>query len=66
MGTINKEESALHVQQESTDIITNNVLPEREELKTTNDLAILWQKHVSPGLTSYQSQEYLSLLNMAK
>ncbi|MES1220370.1 MAG: DUF4304 domain-containing protein [Bacteroidota bacterium] len=64
--TINNEESAQSAQQEIADIITNKVLPEIEELKTTNDLASLWKKHVSPGLTSYQSQEYLSLLQMGR
>jgi Domain of unknown function (DUF4304) len=64
--TINSEESAQSAQQEIADIITNKVLPEIEELKTTNDLAGLWEKDVSPGLTSYQSQEYLSLLKMGK
>jgi len=64
--TIDDEQSAQSAQQEITDIITNKVLPEIENLKTTNDLAGLWKKHVSPGLTSYQSQEYLSLLQMTK
>ena len=64
--TIDNEESALSAQQEIADIITNKVLPEMDNLKTTNDLAGLWRKHVSPGLTQYQSREYLSLLQMAK
>ncbi|MCW3116820.1 MAG: hypothetical protein JWM28_902 [Chitinophagaceae bacterium] len=64
--TIDNEESAKSAQQEIADIITTKVLPEIEELKTTNDLAGLWKKHVSPGLTYYQSQEYLSLLRMGK
>jgi hypothetical protein len=64
--TIDNEESALFAQQEIADIITNKVLPEMDNLKTTNDLAGLWRKHVSPGLTHYQSREYLSLLQMTK
>ena len=64
--TINNEATALSAEEEIADIITNKVLPEMDELKTTNDLAGLWQKHVSPGLTQYQSREYLSLLRMTK
>jgi hypothetical protein len=64
--TIDNEAAALSAELEIADIITNKVLPEMDELKTTNDLAGLWQKHVSPGLTKYQSREYLSLLRMTK
>jgi hypothetical protein len=64
--TIDNEEAAISAQQEIAEIITNKVLPEIDELKTTNDLAGLWKKHISPGLTQYQSREYLSLLQMGK
>ncbi|MGC4034500.1 MAG: DUF4304 domain-containing protein [Chitinophagaceae bacterium] len=62
--TIDTEESALRAQQEIAEIITSKVLPEIDQLKSTNDLASLWKKHISPGLTQYQSREYLSLLQM--
>jgi len=64
--TIDNEATAISAEQEIADIITTKVLPEMDELKTTSDLAGLWQKHVSPGLTQYQSKEYLSLLRMTK
>lgn len=64
--TIDNHEAAMSAQQEIAEIITNKVLPEMDQLKTTNDLAGLWKKHISPGLTQYQSREYLSLLQMGK
>ena len=64
--TIENEESAATAVREMTDIIANKVLPEMDQLKSTNDLAGLWKKHISPGLTQYQSREYLSLLQMGK
>ena len=64
--TIDNEQSAQKAQEEITDLITNKVLPEMDQLKTTNDLAGLWKKHISPGLTKYQSNEYLSLLSFQK
>jgi hypothetical protein len=63
--TINSEVSAKKAESEIEALIMNKVLPEIALLKTTNDLAKLWQTQVSPGLTSYQSQEYLSLLRVA-
>jgi len=64
--TIDNDEAAESAQQEIAEIITSKVLPEMDQLKTTNDLAGLWKKHISPGLTQYQSREYLSLLQMGK
>lgn len=64
--TITNEESALSAEKEIEELITSKVLPEIDSLKTTNDLAGLWQKQVSPGLTQYQSQEYLSMLRVAR
>ena len=64
--TIDNDEAAVSAQQEIAEIITSKVLPEMDQLKTTNDLAGLWKKHISPGLTQYQSREYLSLLQMEK
>lgn len=64
--TINNEESALSAEKEIEELITNQVLPEIDSLKTTNDLAGLWQKQITPGLTPYQSQEYLSMLRVTR
>jgi len=64
--TITNEESALSAEKEIEELITNEVLPEIDSLKTTNDLAGLWQKQITPGLTQYQSQEYLSMLRVAR
>lgn len=64
--TIENEESAAVAEQEIAEIVASKVLPEMEQLKSTNDLAGLWKKHISPGLTQYQSREYLSLLQMGK
>lgn len=64
--TIESEESAEYAEKEITDIIENKVLPEINQLKSTNDLAGLWKNQISPGLTQYQSKEYLSLLQISK
>jgi hypothetical protein len=64
--TISNEDSALRAENEIEELITSKVLPEIDSLKTTNDLAGLWQKQISPGLTAHQSQEYLSLLRVAR
>lgn len=63
---IENEESAKKAEKEISDIITSKVLPEMDELKSTTDLAGLWKNHISPGLTQYQSREYLSLLQIGK
>ena len=45
------------------EIIVSKILPEFNRIRTTNDLADLWRKHISPGLTEKQRKEYLSLIN---
>ncbi|MGC4013224.1 MAG: DUF4304 domain-containing protein [Luteolibacter sp.] len=64
--TIDNTESALKAEKEIEELITTQVLPEINSLKTTDDLARLWEKQVNPGLTSHQRREYLSLLRLAK
>lgn len=64
--TIDNQDAAVSAEQEIVEIISSKVLPEMDALKTTNDLAGLWKKHISPGLTQHQSREYLSLLQTGK
>jgi hypothetical protein len=63
--TIYNLPTALSAQQEITDILKTKVLPELNQLQSTNDLAALWNTQIGPGLTQYQRDEYLSLLEKA-
>lgn len=64
--TINNEQDANDSANEISDLIIKRVLPTFDALKTTGDLATLWNQNKCPGLTEHQRKEYLNLLNAVK
>lgn len=60
--TIDSDESATNAGKEMLSIITEKVLQKIDSLRTTKDLLAAWKSEKGMGLTEYQRQEYIKLL----
>lgn len=57
---------ATYAAEEIASIIANKVLSEFDKIKSTQDLIELWLKGICFGLSDYQRQEYLVMLERAQ
>lgn len=60
---MDNNELAKMVSEQILELIKYKVLPELEQLKSTDDLVYLWNQGYSPGITEGQRKRYLELLS---
>ena len=60
---ISSEAEAIKVGEELAEILEKSALPRFAAISSTDGLKRLWETGRSPGLTEYQRQQFLRVLN---